>query len=202
MSRDRNKKLFRAWYGFRLIFTKGVMLPLDDELIPRFRSPIMNPSQKGFASHNVADAMRDLPDDSFWLFAFSTAMQNRGSLPHPFSLEMSEVEIGNMHKHYQKHLRHDFNKDIEMLRDIGDVELQMHSKAGKTRLVNMVATGELSMMTMMKYHTEVAPVDYTDLKGQRSFVAKRIYRLINMSIGLEMNNQITAKMQVIQNKLL
>jgi len=71
------------------------------------------------------------------------------------------------------------------LRDSFRAMPNLVEKNGKTGIVNGVISGELSILSAMKYHSEVEEVDLSELRKEKGLLSKRAYRILRQSLRLE-----------------
>ena len=183
---EKAKDLFRNSVGYRMIFVNDIDLPLDLGLIPRFQYPKMSGPQRGFAQRNLRNIVRKMNDEYYFAFFFINNIAKTSNMPHIYEGEVSSSIIQRLHDIYQEFLKSDHDENFEMLKDHPSYAMpNLVEKNGKTSIVNGVVNGELSILSVMRYHADIEEVDLSELSREKGLLSKRSYRILKQALRLE-----------------
>jgi len=168
-----------------MIFVADHDLPLDQELVPRFKYPKMSTAQRGFAQRNLKQIVRKMNDEYYFAFFFINNIAKTSNMPHIYDSEVSTSVVDKLHDIYQSFVQSDHEENFMFLRDSFRAMPNLVEKNGKTGIVNGVISGELSILSAMKYHSEVEEVDLSELRKEKGLLSKRAYRILRQSLRLE-----------------
>lgn len=128
---DKND-LFRSAHGYRMIFVADHDLPLDQELVPRFKYPKMSTAQRGFAQRNLKQIVRKMNDEYYFAFFFINNIAKTSNMPHIYDSEVSTSVVDKLHDIYQSFVQSDHEENFMFLRDSFRAMPNLVEKNGKT----------------------------------------------------------------------
>ena len=199
---DKND-LFRCAHGYRMLFVNDVTLPLDLELVPRFKYPKMSGAQRGFAERNLKQIVKKMNHDYYFAFFFINNIAKTSNMPHIYEDEVSTGVVDRLHEIYKSFVEFDHIENYNYLKNSYRAMPNLIEKNGKTAIVNGLTSGELSILSVMRYHTEIEEVDLTELNKEKGLLSRRMDRILRQSLRLEDHYAFSKKLITIieKNKL-
>lgn len=196
------QEVLMMWHGVRLAFERGVRFRFNEKMVPILHPPKLTVSQKSFCAANLNATVRRLNRKYVWLFAIATAIQNLGTLNSPFDGSLSDTELKAMFSNYQTYLRHDFDADLAVLKEIDSKDGLLELVGDHFRFIDVVVKGEVSLVSVAYFSSKIRPLPIEYLNEMRGLFSKRLARTIQTVFWLEDSANLLAQIRKVQSELI
>jgi hypothetical protein len=196
------QEVLMMWHGVRLAFERGVRFRFNEKMVPILHPPKLTVAQKSFCAANLNATVRRLNRKYVWLFAIATAIQNLGTLNSPFDGSLSDTELKAMFSNYQTYLRHDFDADLAVLKEIDSKDGLLELVGDHFRFIDVVVKGEVSLVSVAYFSSKIRPLPIEYLNEMRGLFSKRLARTIQTVFWLEDSANLLAQIRKVQSELI
>ena len=196
------QEVLMMWHGVRLAFERGVRFRFNEKMVPILHPPKLTVAQKSFCAANLNATVRRLNRKYVWLFAIATAIQNLGTLNSPFDGSLSDTELKAMFSNYKTYLRHDFDADLAVLKEIDSKDGLLELVGDHFRFIDVVVKGEVSLVSVAYFSSKIRPLPIEYLNEMRGLFSKRLARTIQTVFWLEDSANLLAQIRKVQSELI
>ena len=186
--------MIRVWNGYRLI-TNGTKLKLTEKMVPVIKLPKMSDAEKTKMINNVGRMTNNVPRSLMWLFCFANSISTHSGLPYIHTSDITDSIIGSYMNNFQIYVTSDHQRQYdEFVKRYNNpiALLSGQDQYGCSQIVRRLKEGDISFITLMKYHSDVAKVDTSSIR-ENSLLTSRLKTVIDACLHLEDNFQFSEK---------